>query len=297
MVPEQAINSRLRIVTPGYFETLRIPILRGRPISAADRRGGVKVMVISETLANAAFPGEDPIGKRISCCEPGPDGKTPDLKTVIGVAGDVRWRGLGEAPSPEFYLPADQVPIVAWNWIQRNMYVVVRTSIEPAALANPLRAALATIVPGVPLFDTRTMEQRVSASIAAARFNTLLLSILGAIGLVLAAVGIYGVIAYFVSRRTQEIGVRMALGATRRNVVALVVKQAAWPVLLGITFGVASSLLLSSVLSTQLFGVRPHDPITFVAVSIGLACVALAATLIPATRAASVDPTTALHSN
>ena len=294
-IPESAINSRLRIVTPGYFETLQIPILRGRALSDADRRGAVKVMVISEALANAAFPGQDPIGKRIACCEPGPDGKGPDFKTVVGVAGDVRWRGLGEAPSPEFYLPAAQVPIVAWDWIQRNMYVVVRTSMEPAALTNPLRAALAPIVPGVPLFDTRTMEQRVGASIATARFNTLLLTILGTIGLVLAAVGIYGVIAYFVSRRTQEIGVRMALGATRRDVVALVVKQAAWPVLFGIGIGVATSFPLSRVLSTQLFGVRPNDPITFAAVSCGLALVALLASLIPATRAASVDPTRALH--
>ena len=296
-VPEQAINSRLRIVTPGYFETLQIPIVRGRPLSDADRRGGLKVMVISEALAKAAFPDQDPIGKRIACCEPGPDGKGPDFKTVVGVAGDVRWRGLGEAPSPEFYLAADQVPVVAWNWIQRNMYVVVRTSMEPAALTTPLRAALAPIVPGVPLFDTRTMEQRVGASIATARFNTLLLTILGTIGLVLAAVGIYGVIAYFVSRRTQEIGVRMALGATRRDVVTLIVRQAAWPVLLGIAIGVATSFPLSRVLSTQLFGVRPNDPITFAAVSCGLALVALLASLIPATRAASVDPTRALHSN
>ena len=295
--PESAINSRLRIVTPGYFETLQIPIVRGRALNESDRRGALKVMVISDALAQAAFPGQDPIGKRIACCEPAPDGKGPDYKTVVGVAGDVRWRGLGEAPSPEFYLPAAQVPVVAWDWIQRNMYVVARTSIEPAALTNSLRAALVPIVPGVPLFDTRTMEERVSSSIATARFNTLLLTILGAIGLVLAAVGIYGVIAYFVSRRTQEIGVRMALGATRRDVVALVIKQAAWPVLLGIAIGIATSFPLARVLSTQLFGVQPHDPITFAAVSCGLAVVAMVASLMPALRAASVDPTRALHSN
>ena len=294
---DQAINSRLRIVTPGYFETLGIPILRGRSLRDSDRRGTVKVMVISEALASAAFPNEDPIGRRIACCEPGPDGKSPDYKTVVGVAGSVRWRALGEAPSPEFYLPAAQVPDVAWNWIQRTMYVVVRTSMDPMAVANPLRAALAPIVPGVPLFDARTMEERVGASVATARFNTLLLTLLGVIGLVLAAVGIYGVIAYFVSRRTQEIGVRMALGATRRDVVGLVVRQAAMPVLLGIGVGIVASFPLARVLSTQLFGVQPHDPITFAAVTGGLAGVALLASLIPATRAASVDPTRALHSN
>ena len=292
-----AINSRLRIVTPGYFETLGIPILRGRPIDETDRRGGLKVMVVSQALADAAFPGADPIGKRMACCEAGPDGKSPDYKTIVGVAGNVRWRGLGEAPSPEFYLPAAQVPAVAWNWIQRTMYVVVRTSMDPAALANPLRAAVAPIVPGVPLFDARSMEERVGASIATARFNTLLLSLLGGIGLVLSAVGIYGVIAYFVSRRTQEIGVRMALGASRRDVVALVIRQAAVPVGLGIAIGLAASFPLARVLSTQLFGVRPYDPATFAAVVAALAFVALLASLIPAARAASLDPTRALHSN
>ena len=168
---------------------------------------------------------------------------------------------------------------------------------DPAALSNPVRAALAPVVPGVPFFDIRTMEERVSASIATARFNTLLLTVLGTIGLVLAAVGIYGVIAYFVARRTQEIGVRMALGATRPDVVTLVVKQAAGPVLLGITLGAALSFPLARVLSTQLFGVRPHDPVTFAAVTLCLASVALLASLIPATRAASIDPTRALHSN
>jgi predicted permease len=296
MGPESAINSRLRIVTPGYFETLSIPIIRGRALNDADRRGALKVMVISQALAVEAFPGQDPIGRRIACCEPGPDGKSPDFKTVVGVAGDVRWRGLGEAPSPEFYLPAAQVPAVAWDWIQRTMYVVVRTPIEPAAVGTPLRAALAPIIPGVPLYDARTMEQRVSGSIATARFNTLLLMVLGGIGLVLAAVGIYGVVGYFVSRRTQEIGVRMALGATRRDVVSLIVRQASIPVLLGIGLGVVLSFPVTRVVATQLFGVEPHDPLTFAAVTCGMMLVALLASLVPAARAASVDPTKALHS-
>ena len=297
IVPENAINTRLRIVTSGYFDAMRIPIVRGRPLGDEDRRGGLKVMVISQALANVAFPGQDPIGRRIACCEPGPDGKTPDFKTVVGVAGDVRWRGLGEAPSPEFYLPAAQVPPQAWTWIQRTMYLVVRTQMDSMAIASPLRSAIAPIVPGVPLFDVRSMERRVGMSIANARFNTLLLAVLGAIGLVLAAVGIYGVIAYFVSRRTQEIGVRMALGATRRDVLSLVVHQATVPVLAGISLGIAASLPLTRLLSTQLFGVKPYDPVTYIAVACGLAGVALLASLIPATRAASVDPTRALHSN
>ena len=126
-----AIGSRLRMVTPGYFETMRIPIVKGRPLTNADRHGALKVMVISEALARAAFPDADPIGKRIACCESGPDGKTPDFKVVVGVAGDVRSRTLGEAPAPEFYLPIDQVPAEGWNWVQRTVFIVVRTDLDP----------------------------------------------------------------------------------------------------------------------------------------------------------------------
>jgi len=215
-------QSRLRIVTPGYFETMGIAVVRGRALTAEDRRGSLKVMVVSESLARALFADADPIGRRVACCEPGPDGKTPDFKTVVGVAADTRWRGPAEPPSPEFYLPAAQIPAVAWDWIQRTLYVTVRTTRDPSTVINALRSAVGPIVPGVPLFDMRTMEQRIGASLQTARFNTLLLTILGGLGVVLAVVGIYGVIAYFVTRRTREIGVRIALGATRRDVIALV---------------------------------------------------------------------------
>jgi putative ABC transport system permease protein len=294
---KQAIPSRLRIVTAGYLETMRIPILKGRGLSAADRRGGQKVMVISESLANSAFPGQDPIGKRIACCESGPDGKTPDYKVVVGVVGDVRWQGPGEAPSPEFYLPIDQVPPEAWQWVQRTMYVAARSEMDPMALASPLRSTVVQIAPGVPVFNVRTMEERLRLSLATARFNTLLLTLLGVIGLVLSAVGIYGVIAYFVTRRTQEIGVRVALGASRGDVVRLVVQQAAWPVAMGIGAGIVMSSVLTRVLSTQLFGVSRGDPFTFVVVVFTLGGTAILAALLPARRAASVDPTKALHMN
>jgi predicted permease len=292
-----AILSRLRIVSPGYFGTMRIPIIRGRDVNDADRRGSLKVMVVSQSLANAAFPGQDPIGKRIACCEPAADGKSPDYKTIVGVVGDVRWRGPGIVPSPEFYLPMAQAPRAAWDWIQRTMYVVVRTRLTPEAMSNPLRLAAADVAPEVPLFGLMTMEQRVMDSLAAAKFNTLLLTLLSAIGVVLAAVGIYGVIAYFVTRRTQEIGVRMALGATRGDVVRLVMGQAARPVILGIAIGVIASAFLTQVLTSQLFDVTPGDPVTFAIVAIALAGVALLASLVPARRAASVNPTRALHMN
>jgi predicted permease len=291
-----AIQSRLRIVSPGYFDTMRIPIIRGRDISDADRRGSLKVMVVSQSLANAAFPGQDPIGKRIACCEPAPGGG-PDYKTIVGVVGDVRWRGPGVAPSPEFYLPMAQVPRAAWDWNQQTMYIVLRTKLNSEVMSNPLRLAAADVAPGVPLFGLMTMDQRVMNSLATAKFNTLLLTLLSAIGVVLAAVGIYGVIAYFVTRRTQEIGVRMALGATRGDVVRLVMGQAARPVVLGIVVGVIASAFLTEVLTSQLFDITPGDPATFAIVAIALACIALLASLVPARRAASVNPTRALHMN
>jgi putative ABC transport system permease protein len=287
-----SIASRLRMVTPGYLEAMGIPIIRGRALNDRDRRGAQKVMVISEALARAAWPGEDPIGRRISCCEKDADG---GFKTVVGVAGDVRSNAPGDAPTPEFYLPIAQIPVEAWNWIQRTMYVVIRTKGDPASAAEPLRGIVRRIAPDVPLFDVRTMEERLGASLSTARFNMLLLTLLGAIGLLLAAIGIYGVIGYFVSRRTQEIGVRMALGATRADVVRLVVRQATLPVAAGLVLGVVASVALTGVLQAQLFGVSARDPLTLAGVAVLLGCVGLIASLVPARRAASVNPTQALR--
>jgi len=285
------INSTLRVITPSFFSTMGVPIVKGRNFNDADRADGQPVMIISARLAAVAFPGQDPIGKRIGCCEPGPKAQ----KMVIGVAGDIRSRGPAVAPRPEFYLPIAQAPDVAWNWF-RTVYVVVRTTGDPAALVKPLSAAVTLIDRDLPLFDIRTMDQRLAGSLATARFNTLLLSLLGAIGLVLAATGIYGVIAYFVSQRTQEIGVRMALGATSASVVRLILGQALRPVAVGAVVGVAAALGASRVLSSQLFGVSPTDPLTIAAVVATLIGVALAASAVPARRAAAVDPTRALQS-
>ena len=285
------INSTLRVITPGFFQTMGVPIVKGRNFDDADRSGGRNVMIVSARLAAVAFPGQDPIGKRIGCCEAGPNG----LKTVVGVAGDIRSRGPAVAPRPEFYLPIAQVPDVAWSW-NRTMYVLVRTSGDPASLIKPLNAALARIDRDLPLFDVKTMEQRLDFSLSTSRFNTLLLSLLGAIGLLLAASGIYGVIAYFVSQRTQEIGVRIALGASRGRVVRLILGQALRPVAIGAALGVAAALGASQVLSSQLFGVSRTDPLTIAAVVATLIGVALVASAVPAHRAAGVDPTRALQS-
>ena len=184
---------------------------------------------------------------------------------------------------------------MVWNWF-RTVYVVVRTAGDPAALVKPLNAAVTSIDRDLPLFDVRTMDQRLAGSLATARFNTLLLSLLGAVGLLLAASGIYGVIAYFVSQRTQEIGVRIALGATTGDVVRLVLGQAMRPVAIGAAIGVVAALAASRAIASQLFGVSRSDPLTIAAVVATLLGVALLASAVPARRAAAVDPTRALQS-
>ncbi|HEY1912143.1 MAG TPA: ABC transporter permease [Vicinamibacterales bacterium] len=287
------VPSVLHLTTPGFFKTMRTPIVKGRGFTDDDRAGGEKVMIVSVALAAKAFPGQDPIGKRIDCCEPGPEGGH-NWKTVIGVAADLRSQGPSIGPRPEFYLPLAQAPQAAWHWF-RTFYVVVKTDGDPLRLAEPVRAAIARVDPDLPLFDVKTMDQRIDRTLSESRFNTLLLSLLGGIGLLLAAGGIYGVIAYFVSQRTQEIGVRIALGASRRSVVVLILAQALKPVAIGVVVGVVAALAASRVLSSQLFGVTRTDPLTIVAVVATLLGVALVASAIPARRAASIDPTRALQ--
>ncbi|HEX9945630.1 MAG TPA: FtsX-like permease family protein [Thermoanaerobaculia bacterium] len=293
-VAENAIDSRLHVVTPDYFRALGVPIVRGRALTAGDRRGAQKVMVVSETLAAALFPGQDPTGRRVACCEDGPDG--PDYKMIVGVAADLRSRGLAAESVPEFYLPMVQAPPEAWNWFQRSMFLVVRAAAgRPESLVPPLRRVVAGIDPGIPLYDVRTMEQRMADSLATARFNTLLLTLLGFFGLLLAAGGIYGVIAYFVTQRTSEIGVRMALGATSRAVTRLVLRQAAVPVAAGVVLGLAASAVATRVLAASLVGVGRMDPLTLAVVVLVLAATALLASVVPARRATRVDPTRALQ--
>jgi predicted permease len=271
-----------------------VRIERGRPFTDHDRQGAPLVMIINESVARAMWPGEDPIGKRISCCNQNPDGSR-SYKTVVGVAKDVRAAGPAQPADPEFYLPIAQLPEIAWTWTGGNMFLVARTAGEPMAIAPSVRRAVRAIDPGVPVFQERTMEQRMASTIATGRFNTMLLTILGGIGLLLSAVGIYGVIGYFVSQRTSEIGVRVALGATKRDVIRLIVWQAAKPVLAGVTLGLVGAFFAVQLIAAQLVGVPAIDPVTFGAVVFALLFVAVLASLIPATRAASLDPTKALE--
>jgi predicted permease len=290
---KSAIDATRYVVGDGYFHALRIPIRRGRAFTAEDRRGAPRVMIVNETLARAAWPAEDPIGKRIACCEGTPE--QPSWKTVVGVAGDVRSRGPGVEVRPEFYLPLDQVPEVAWDWSQRTMVVVVRAeAMAPESLTTLMRQAVREMDPTVPVFNVATMPERLRTTTAQARFNTALLTALGAVGLVLAAVGIYGVIAYFVAQRTREIGVRMALGATARDVMGLVLRQGLAAVAAGIVVGLPTAVVAGRALEAMLFGVGSADPLTLATVVSVLLLVALVASVAPARRAVRVQPTEAL---
>jgi predicted permease len=288
-------QSALNIVTLDYFRTMRIPLKRGRLFTGDDRRGAPLVMVVNESAARGLFPGEDPIGKQVGCCEGGPD--NPRYKTIIGVVGDTRSSGPAEDAEPEFFLPIEQSPDIAWRWIQNSMTLVARSRTGDAgALINIARGAVRALDPTVPLFQVRTMEQRMQTALAQARFNTLLMLLLGSIGLVLAAIGVYGVIAYFVAQRQQEIGIRMALGAKGPDVVRMVVRQGMQPVVLGIALGLAAALAASRLLTAYVHGVTTTDPLTFAAVVALLGTVALVATALPARRAVRIDPTRVLNS-
>jgi predicted permease len=275
------------LVTPGYFETMRVPVVRGRGFTEADGIGSQLVVVLNETAARLMWPGEDALGKRLTSANPlGPT-------TVIGLAGDVRIGGPSEAPPPTFYVPLAQMNAEGWGWTP-SLYVAVRTAADPATLGSAVRRVIAAIDPAIPLFSTMTMEERMAGTMETARFNTLLLAILGGLGLLLSALGVYGVVSYFATQRTSEIGIRLALGATPYDVQRLVVGQAVGPVAAGVAAGTVAAFFAARVFASQLVNVQATDPLTFGAVAAGLFTVAMLAALVPARRAARLDPTRAL---
>jgi predicted permease len=288
--PDNLVQSRLRIVTSGYLNTMKLRLKRGRWFTEQDAAGATKVMIISEAVARAMFHGEDPIGKRISCCENG------RLNTVIGVMTDVRSNGPAQDIIPEFYLPLAQTPADAWNWIGNIMTVTVRGSTaDPAAPTAAIRAAARASMPSAPVYRITTMRDARSATVAVDHFNTVLLVALGAIGMLLAAIGIYGVVGYFVTLRTHEIGVRMALGATGDQVLRLLAWQGMVPIVIGLAVGGGLALWSARLLQASLYGVSARDPVTFAAVTGVLLGAGILATVVPARRAARVDPVRALR--
>jgi len=289
-----AINSRFDLISPGYFHAVRLSLKQGRVFTEVDRAGSPKVMVINETLARIAFPGQNPIGKRIACCELDANGQ-PGFIEVVGVVGDVHAWGLDQNVQPEFYLPMEQAPAAAWDWIQRSMDLVARGFGDPNQLTNALRASVSKVDPGVPLYHVETLDQRIASSLQQSRFNTFLMSIFAVAALLLAAIGLYGVLSYLVAQRTHEIGIRMAVGAQTSDVLKLVIFHGLRLVAMGVFIGLVGTLLTSHVLSSLLFGIRATDSLTMFSVASLLIGISLLASYIPARRAAKIDPMVALR--
>jgi putative ABC transport system permease protein len=293
--PGESPRATYRVVTPGYFEAMRIPIVRGRSVAETDREGSPRVVVINSVLASRYWPGLDPVGKRLTFDDP----RDPNAEwiTVIGVVPNVvtsDWSGPRE---PEVYLAYFQ----AADYLHRpgghyaSISIVARGEI--AALAAPLRAAVSAVDARVVLSQLQPMEQVVAGATAPSRFPLLLLGAFAVVALALAAVGVYGVMSYTVSRRTHEIGIRVALGATPREALRLVISEGMMVALAGAVAGLVGALLLTRFMSTMLYGVGVLDPLTFALVAVVLCGVALVATYVPARRAAHIDPLVALRSD
>jgi putative ABC transport system permease protein len=287
--PHDYIAAGYRAISPNYLETLAVPLLQGRTISAADNEKSPSVVLINATMARTYFAGENPLGKRLQIGAT-PDPEIPTME-IVGVVGDIL-QGLGLDPKAEMYLPyrqADQLlPIF-------QMSVVLRTAGDPLLQASALRSALAEIDPSQPLVKVRTMEDNMAATVAQPRFRTWLIGIFAGLALLLAAVGIYGVMSYSVTQRTNEIGIRVTLGAQSTDVFRIIVGEGLRLALAGVGLGLVAALALTRALQSFLFGISASDPLTFACVAALLTLVALAASFFPARRATRVDPIVALR--
>ncbi|MGH9936501.1 MAG: FtsX-like permease family protein, partial [Blastocatellia bacterium] len=275
-----------RIATPGYFRTLGISFISGRDFTERDDLKAPPVIIINETLAAQYFPNQNPIGKQI---HPGYTiaGVTP-WREIVGVTRSVRHRGLNKEPRAEYYLPHAQAPAF-------SLATVVRTAGDPLAIVGAVRNEVRSLDSELPVYRVKTLDQYLAESIAQPRFNTLLLALFAGVAMILAAVGLYGVMAYSVAQRTREIGVRMALGAQPGDVLRLIVGQGMKLTLLGVVIGLVASLALTRLMKSLLYGVSPTDTPTFTAVTVLLVVVALVACWIPTRRATQVDPLIALR--
>jgi putative ABC transport system permease protein len=289
--PSDYVAAGYRTITPNYFETLGVPLQRGRLLTPADNEKAPAVVVINSTMAHTYFPNENPLGKRIQVgATPDPDPLNPKME-VVGVVGDVV-QGLGVDPKAEMYLPYRQADGVLPVFF---MSMVLRTAGDPLLQASAVRSALSEIDPNQPLVKVRTMEDNIATTVAQPRFRTWLIGIFAALAVMLAGVGIYGVMSYSVTQRTNEIGIRVTLGAQPTDVFRAVVGEGLRFALLGVGIGVASGLLLTRLLQRFLYGISASDPLTFIGVTILLLGVALAASFFPARRATRVDPIIALR--
>jgi predicted permease len=280
--PEQKLQVDLRIASADYFRTMSIPLLKGRFFSEHDTSDTLQMAIVDERFARRFWPHDNPIGKHLWFDDP----KKP--MTIAGVVGPVRQYGLDSAGRIAVYFPHRQQ-------LSRNMYLVARTSSDAAGLAGAITREIHAVDPKVVVYDVRTMQDRLYDSLARQRFSSTMLAAFAAFALLLAAVGVFGVMSWLVSQTTHDMGVRLALGARRGDIVGLVVRQGMTLAAIGIVGGLAGALALTRVMTSLLFGVTATDAVTFSAVAVILASVAFAATVIPAGRAARVDPMVALR--
>ena len=277
-----------REITPAYFRTLGVPLLAGRPFSEADSPTSAKVTIINAAFARQYFRNQSPVGRHLIVWNAGLE--------IVGVAGDVR-STLNEPAPPTFFVPMAQAVFAGdqlfQGWFPTSL--LLRTSVKPLSLSREVESAARDVNPNIPISQARSMEETLSLSLARQRFLMTLMSVFGGLALLLATVGIYGVISYSTSQRTHEIGIRMALGAERRDILRHIIGQGLRLALIGVAIGIAGALALTRFLTSLLYGVKPTDPLTFVGVSLILIAVALLACYIPARRAAKVDPMVALR--
>jgi putative ABC transport system permease protein len=282
--------TRYRAVGGGYFETLQIPMLHGRGFGAGDTASAPAVAIISESLAKKYWPGEDAVGKRLK-----PNFKGSEWCTVVGVAGDVRHWGADQDIEPTAYYPYTQIPDTILPLLEANMSITLRSNLGEGALLPTIRAAMADIDKSVPVYDVKSMDSMVSDAGSLRRFDLSLLGTFSGLALALAAIGVYAVMAYSVSQRTQEIGIRIALGARSRDVLYLILSQGARLAVAGVVAGVIAALLLRRVAANLLYGLGAADPVIFSVVPLLIVSVILLACYVPAYRATKVDPMVALR--
>jgi len=278
---EESMTMGFDMISPGFFQTLGLPLRDGREFSWSDDEKAARVAIVNETLAKKYWPGKSAIGQRIK-------GETDKWDEVIGVVADTKYQSMSEKPTAYYYVPFQQSQ-------GSRIALFVRTGTAPESLGNTIQAAVIKMDPALDVSNLQTMRQTIESSLVGFEGTALMLSIAGFIGLLLATIGIYGVVAYSVAQRTHEVGIRMALGANPQNILGLILRQGMAPALIGILIGLVGSFALTRLIEGQLYGVKPTDPLTLAAVSVLLCLVTAAACVIPARRAMRVDPMVALR--
>lgn len=285
----QRPSADLSPITPEYFRTMQVPVLKGRDFSDRDDMKSLQVMVVNQAFAQKFFPNEDVLGKKL---KPGAGNGTPGgppWREIVGVVGDIRLEATQREMRPAMYLPASQLP----TWC--CLYSVVRTSLDPPSLAASVQRIVSAKDKDIPVTEVRTMNELMFTELSQPRFATILLSTFAGLAIILTIVGLYGIMTYAVTRRTREIGVRMALGAERVAVLGMVLRDAAILLGAGIVIGIAASLASASVLQDMLYGTGSRNPVVLTLVCAALALAGLAAAYVPARRASKIDPMVALR--